>query len=105
VRVYHFVKQLFGLRDIERRLKIAQFMDINDPFELFSPCFFDQDTRPHPVSGKARTLFLERKDEVAYFHFKLDTAENPPEGVVRNIARFREARREASMALQSELTR
>lgn len=39
----------------------------------------------------ARTLFLERKDEQADYHFRLAIAERPPEPVVRNIARFREA--------------
>lgn len=41
----------------------------------------------------ARTLFLEKKDEDADYHFKLAIAENPPEPVIKNIARFREALR------------
>jgi tetratricopeptide (TPR) repeat protein len=41
----------------------------------------------------ARTLFLEKKDEDAEYHFKLAIAEHPPEAVVANIARFREALR------------
>ena len=39
----------------------------------------------------ARTLFLEQEDEDADYHFKLAIAEHPPEAVVQNIARFREA--------------
>lgn len=39
----------------------------------------------------ARTLFLERKDEEADYHFRLAVAEHPPAPVLRNIARFREA--------------
>ena len=39
----------------------------------------------------ARTLFLMKKDEEADYHFKLAIAQHPPEPVVRNIARFREA--------------
>jgi len=39
----------------------------------------------------ARTLFLQKDDEQADYHFKLAIAQHPPEAVVRNIARFREA--------------
>ncbi|MBW8783994.1 MAG: DUF560 domain-containing protein [Novosphingobium sp.] len=39
----------------------------------------------------ARTLFLEKKDEDADYHFKLAIAQRPPEAVIKNIARFREA--------------
>lgn len=39
----------------------------------------------------ARTLFLEKKDEQADYHFRLAIAEHPPELAIRNIARFREA--------------
>ncbi|MEO6718531.1 MAG: tetratricopeptide repeat protein, partial [Novosphingobium sp.] len=38
----------------------------------------------------ARTLFLEKKDEDADYHFKLAVAAHPPEPVIKNIARFRE---------------
>lgn len=41
----------------------------------------------------ARTLFLAKKDEQADYQFRLAIAENPPEAVVRNVARFREALR------------
>ena len=41
----------------------------------------------------ARTLFLEKKDEDAEYHFKLAIAEHPPQVVVANITRFREALR------------
>jgi hypothetical protein len=39
----------------------------------------------------ARTLFLEKKDEQADYQFRLAIAERPPEAVVQNITRFREA--------------
>jgi len=39
----------------------------------------------------ARTLFLAKKDEQADYHFRLAIAEHPPETVIANIARFREA--------------
>lgn len=39
----------------------------------------------------ARTLFLEKKDEEADYHFRLTIADHPPEAAIRNITRFREA--------------
>ncbi len=39
----------------------------------------------------ARTLFMEKKDEQADYHFRLAAAEHPPARVARNILRFREA--------------
>ena len=39
----------------------------------------------------ARTLFMERKDEQADYHFRLAAGERPPQQVIRNIVRFREA--------------
>lgn len=39
----------------------------------------------------ARTLFLERKDEEADYHFKLAIAARPEPAVIINIGRFREA--------------
>ena len=39
----------------------------------------------------ARTLFMEKKDEQADYHFRLAAAEHPPAQVARNIVRFREA--------------
>ena len=39
----------------------------------------------------ARTLFLEKKDEEADYHFKLAIAARPGPAVIANIARFREA--------------
>ncbi|HKX77265.1 MAG TPA: surface lipoprotein assembly modifier [Novosphingobium sp.] len=38
-----------------------------------------------------RTLFLEKDDEQADYNFRLAIAQNPPETVIKNIARFREA--------------
>jgi len=35
MRVYHFVNEHFGLKDLkEKRLKIARIMELNDPFEF-----------------------------------------------------------------------
>lgn len=39
----------------------------------------------------ARTLFMEKKDEQADYHFRLAAAENSSATVTRNILRFREA--------------
>ncbi len=39
----------------------------------------------------ARTLFLEKKDEEADYHFRLAIAQKPQPQVIANIARFREA--------------
>ena len=39
----------------------------------------------------ARTLFLEKKDEEADYHFKLAIAARPEPAVVANVARYREA--------------
>lgn len=39
----------------------------------------------------ARALFLQRKDEDADYHFRLAIAERPADGVIANVARFREA--------------
>lgn len=39
----------------------------------------------------ARTLFMEKKDEQADYHFRLAAGEHPPRQVIRNIVRFREA--------------
>lgn len=42
----------------------------------------------------AHTLFLEKKDEDAEYHFRLAVAQHPPPAVIANVARFREALRE-----------
>jgi hypothetical protein len=40
VRVYHFVNEVFGIEDLQkRRLKIATINDLNDPCELFAVHF------------------------------------------------------------------
>jgi hypothetical protein len=39
----------------------------------------------------ARTLFMEKRDEQADYHFRLAAGEHPPAPVIRNIIRFREA--------------
>ncbi|MBL4607411.1 MAG: DUF2971 domain-containing protein [Pseudomonadales bacterium] len=46
MRVYHFVNEEFGLKDLrEKRLKISNIMALNDPFELFSPEMSNRDFR------------------------------------------------------------
>lgn len=46
MRAYYFVKQPYGLENLEkRRLKIAQIMDLNDPFELAAPANSDHNQR------------------------------------------------------------
>lgn len=46
MRVFHFVKRAYGLEDIRRRrVKIATFDDLNDPFELFSVDLSDESLR------------------------------------------------------------
>jgi hypothetical protein len=39
----------------------------------------------------ARTLFMQKEDEQAEYHFRLAAGENPSPGIARNITRFREA--------------
>lgn len=46
MRVYHFINEEFGLKDIrERKLKISRIMELNDPFELLSPDLKDKEFR------------------------------------------------------------
>ena len=46
MRVFHFVGPKHGLDDLrERRLKIATFNDLNDPFELLGPSSVHKDKR------------------------------------------------------------
>jgi hypothetical protein len=46
MRIYHFVNQKFGLEDLQnKRLKIATFSDLNDPFELLGPGSGDREIR------------------------------------------------------------
>lgn len=45
MRVYHFLNKQYGLKDLrERRLKVAQLEEINDPFEVLPACA-DADVR------------------------------------------------------------
>ena len=60
--------------------------------ELMFQRILDRDPRLLRVRLElARTLFMEKKDEQADYHFRLAAAEHPPAQVARNIARFREA--------------
>jgi len=39
MRLYHFVKEKYGLLNLQhRRLKVARIADLNDPFEFFPAC-------------------------------------------------------------------
>ena len=46
MRLYHFINEKYGLDNISRRrLKIATYPDLNDPFELFSINFSNESIR------------------------------------------------------------
>ena len=46
MRVYHFLNEEFGLKDlVERRLKIARLMELNDPFEFLGVDLSNRDLR------------------------------------------------------------
>lgn len=46
MRLYHFVNREYGLANLaKRRLKIARWNDLNDPFELAGAIFADKDLR------------------------------------------------------------
>ncbi|MFT0139537.1 DUF2971 domain-containing protein [Alcanivoracaceae bacterium MT1] len=56
MRVYHFVNREYGIQDLQkRRLKIARFHELNDPFELFGVEFSNEDIR---------RAFRKMKDEI-----------------------------------------
>jgi len=47
MRLYHFVKEKYGILDLEmRRLKLARIADLNDPFEFTPAC---SDTKARKV--------------------------------------------------------
>jgi hypothetical protein len=53
MRVYHFINEEFGLKDIrERRLKISRIMELNDPFEFFGVELTDKEFRKAMRSAK-----------------------------------------------------
>jgi len=46
MRVYHFLNEQFGLKDlVERRLKISRITDLNDPFEFLGVDLSNRDLR------------------------------------------------------------
>lgn len=46
MRVYHFLNEQYGLKDLEeRRLKIARIMELNDPFEFLGVDLTNRDLR------------------------------------------------------------
>lgn len=60
MRVFHFVPTEFGLEDIRRRrLKIATFYELNDPFELIGVNLADESLR-HSFGVMKDTLALNR---------------------------------------------
>lgn len=53
MRVYHFVNRQYGLENlVKRRLKIARWNDLNDPFELAAANFADKELRHAMVRTK-----------------------------------------------------
>ena len=55
--VYHFINQEFGLDNLRhKRLKVATFNDLNDPFELLSGA---------SANSEVRRAFRETKDELS----------------------------------------
>ena len=57
MRVYHFLSAKHALENISKgRIKIAQFQDLNDPFELLGPDLSDK-----PM----RRVFIEFNDDIA----------------------------------------
>lgn len=56
MRVYHLTEALFGLSDISlRRLKVARFSELNDPFELLAVNVANFDLRAG-ISAKKRQI-------------------------------------------------
>jgi Protein of unknown function (DUF2971) len=46
MRVYHFINEEYGLKDLHRRrLKVSRIEDLNDPFELLAADLSDRDLR------------------------------------------------------------
>ena len=46
MRVYHFLNEQYGLEDLrDQRLKLAEIMELNDPFELLCVNLSDKDMR------------------------------------------------------------
>ena len=57
MRVYHLLSAKHGLDDLEqRRLKVAEFRDLNDPFELFSVKLSDRAARRRFVAWRQKAL-------------------------------------------------
>ena len=57
MRVYHFLSEQYGMDDLlKRRLKIATFSDLNDPFELLAVSLSD---------SAVRRAFRKMKDELS----------------------------------------
>lgn len=58
--VYHFINELYGLKDIrERRLKISNIADLNDPFEFIAAETSNQRKR-HIINGVRDELAKSR---------------------------------------------
>lgn len=53
MRVYHFLNKEYGLKDLrEKRLKISNIMELNDPFEFFCLELSDREFRASIKAGK-----------------------------------------------------
>ncbi|HTU10007.1 MAG TPA: DUF2971 domain-containing protein [Allosphingosinicella sp.] len=77
MRLYHFVKEQYGLLDLQhRRLKIARINDLNDPFEFFPACpdrkgrdmIRDFKQRAHDAIGLL-CFSKDRKNPVLWSHY------------------------------------
>jgi hypothetical protein len=57
VRVYHLLCATYALDDLkQRRLKVAEFTDLNDPFELLGVEVSNRDTRRHIAAWRKKAL-------------------------------------------------
>ena len=57
MRVYHFLSAKYGIDDLkQRRLKVAEFKDLNDPFELLSVELSDRVARRSFAAWREKTL-------------------------------------------------
>lgn len=77
MRLYHFVKEQYGILDLQhRRLKIARINDLNDPFEFFPACadlegrnmIRDFKRRAHEAIGLL-CFSKDRKNPVQWSHY------------------------------------
>ena len=57
MRVYHFLPERYGIDDLkQRRLKVAEFNDLNDPFEVLSVQLSDREARRRFAAWRDKAL-------------------------------------------------